>query len=97
MRPSHAASKKPPKFAIANGLVIRSLPNQISYCSPDMQGESRSNDVTKDVNEVIKQLVAPIRPFGCIFQQFGSFQKHIQGYYQFFNTDQNCVWGKMNF
>jgi hypothetical protein len=97
MRPSHAASKKPPKFAIANGFVIGSFPNQISHCSPDRQDESRSLDITKDVNEVMKALVAPVRPFGYVFQHFGGSQKCIQGHYQVFLTDQNCVTGAMNY
>ena len=77
--------------------MIGSFPNQTSYCSPDKQGESRNIDVTKDVNEVMKALVAPVRPFGYIFQHFGGSQKCIRGHYQFFETDQNYVTVAMNY
>jgi hypothetical protein len=97
MRPSHASSKKPPKFAIAKGFVIGSFPNQTSHCSPDKQCEPRTIDLMKDVNELLKALVAPVRPFGYIFQHFGGSQKCIQGHNQFFETDQNCVTGAMNY
>jgi hypothetical protein len=49
-----------------------------------------------DVNEVMKALVAPVHPFGYVFQHFGGSQKCIQGHYQFFETDQQCVMGAMN-
>jgi len=94
---SLVTSKKPPKFAIANGFAIGSFPDQISYPSPNKEGESRSIDVLNDTNEVMKALVAPVRSFGYIFQHFGGSQKCIQGHDQFFETDQNCVTGTMNY
>jgi hypothetical protein len=56
-----------------------------------------SIDVMKDVNEVMKALVAPVRPFGYVFQHFGGSQKCIQGHFQFFETYQNFVTGTMNY
>ena len=50
----------------------------------------------KDVNEVMKALLASVRQFGYEFQHFGGSQC-IQGHNQFFETDQNCVMGKMNY
>lgn len=97
MNPSSAASKKPLNVAITNGFMIGSFPHQIQYSSSDKDGESKSIDVMKDVNEVMKVLVAPLRPFGYIFQHFGGFQKSIQGHFQFFQTDQHRVTGMMNY
>ena len=79
-----------------NGFTIASFPTQILYSSPLQEGESRSSDMTKDINDTMKALVAPVRPFGYVFYHFGGSQKCSQGYYQFFETDQNCVTGAMN-
>jgi len=51
----------------------------------------------KDVNEVMKALVAPVRPFGYIFQHFGGSKICMQGHYQFSETYQNCATGAMNY
>lgn len=56
----------------------------------------RSMDVLNVINEVMKALVAPVRPLGSVFWHFGGLSKCIQGHYQFFETDQNCVTGTMN-
>ena len=45
----------------------------------------------------MKALVAPVRPFGYIFQHFGGSQKCIQGHNQLFQTDQHCVTDTMNY
>ena len=45
----------------------------------------------------MKVLIAPVRPFRYVFQHFGGSQKCIPGYYQFFETDQNCIMGAMNY
>jgi hypothetical protein len=91
------ASKHPPKFAIANGFAIGSFPSKIPYSSPDKGCTLRNIDVMHDVNDVMKALIAPVRPFGYVFQHFGGSQKCIQGHYQFFETDQQCVTGAFNF
>ena len=45
----------------------------------------------------MKALVAPVQPFGYVFQHFGGLQNCIQGQDQFFKTNQNCVTGTMNY
>jgi hypothetical protein len=97
LKPSSVQSKKPPKFAIANGFAIGSFPNKIPYSSPDKREGHRDIYFEKDVNEVMKALVAPVCPFGYVFQHFGGSQKCIQGHYQFFETDHQCVSGAFNF
>ena len=97
MKPSQTCSKKPPKFAIANGFAIGTFPTKIPHASPACSGATRQINILKDVNDVMKAFVAPVRPFGYVFQHFGGSQKCIQGHYQFFETDQNCVTGTMNY
>ena len=75
-------------------LVLSHL--KIPYSSPLQEGASRMIGAMKDGNEVMKALIAPVRPFGYVFQHFGGSHKCIQGHYQFFETDQNCVTGAMN-
>ncbi len=41
-------------------------------------------------------MAAPIRPYGCVFAFSGGAQKSLQGNYQFFEMDQNCLGGVMN-
>ncbi len=60
IKPSKANSKKPPKFAIANGFAIGSFPSQVPYSSPLCAGESRAVDITRDMNNVMKALIAPV-------------------------------------
>jgi hypothetical protein len=38
MKVSQANSKKPPKFAIANGFAIGTFPPRIPYASPSLAG-----------------------------------------------------------
>ena len=97
MKVSQDNSKKPPKFAIANGFAIVTFPSRIPYASSSHAGETRPIDVRRNMNDVMKALVAPVQPFGYVFQHFGGSQKCIQGHYQFFKTDQNCVTGAMNY
>ena len=66
-----ACSKKPPKFAIANGFAIGTFPTKIPHASPARSGATRQINISKDVNDVMKALVAPVRPFGYVFQHFG--------------------------
>ena len=60
MKVSQANSKKPPKFAIANGFAIGTFPPCIPYASPSCAGKTRLIDVRKDVNNVMKALIAPV-------------------------------------
>ena len=60
MKVSQANSKKPPKFAIANGFAIGTFPSRIPYASPSRVSEIRMVDIRRDVNDVMKDLVAPV-------------------------------------
>ncbi len=41
-------------------------------------------------------MAAPIRSYGCVFAFSGGAQKSLQGNYQFFEMDHNCLGGVMN-
>jgi hypothetical protein len=41
-------------------------------------------------------MVAPLRPYGCVFAYLGGAQKSVRGNYQFFEMDQNKVVGVIN-
>eukprot|EP00956_Cyclotella_meneghiniana_P045062 scaffold351220_cov106-Cyclotella_meneghiniana.AAC.1 len=41
--------------------------------------------------------MSPVRLFGYVFQHSGGKQKCISGHYQFFETDQNCITGALNY
>jgi hypothetical protein len=53
MKPSQSYSKKPLKFAIANGFAIRTFPTKIPHASPARSGATRQINTSKDVNEIL--------------------------------------------
>jgi hypothetical protein len=49
-----------------------------------------------ELTDTLKAMVAPLRPYGCVFAYSGGAQKCLRGYYQFFEMDQNRLGGVMN-
>ena len=96
MKKEHANRKTPPKFSIANGNAIGTFPTCIPCCSPGKEGQYR-NINEEDLSPVLKAFMSPVRPFGYVFQHSGGKQKCISGHYQFFETDQNCIAGALNY
>ena len=96
MKKEHTNKKTPPKFSVANGNAIGTFPTCIPCCSPGKVGEHRTIN-EDDLNPVLKAFMSPVRPFGYVFQHHGGKQKCISGHYQFFETDQNCVTGALNY
>ena len=93
MKTRHKSSSKPPTFAIANGFAIGWFPDKI---------RSINRGITDTVmgihiNPVMKAMLAPVRPYGWVFQHFGGCQKSILGHFTFFETDQKTVTGAMNY
>jgi hypothetical protein len=90
-----ATKKTPPKFSIANGFVIWSFPQEIQFFNNDCERVTRK---IKDyeLTELLKAMVAPVRPYGCVCAYSGGAQKSLQGNYQFFEMDQNCLGGMTN-
>ncbi len=80
---STATKKTPPKFAIANGFVIGSFPQEIQFFNKD--GEIVKRRIEEyELTDLVKTMAAPIRPYGCVFAFSGGAQKSLQGNYQFF-------------
>ena len=70
MKHLHSA---PPKFSIANGFAIGTVPEQVISHN--------------DISDIMASLIAPVRPFSFIFSYYGGQQKAIRGHYCFFNND----------
>ena len=91
-----ANKKTPPKFAIANGFVIGSFPREIKFFNKEGQQVTRMVD-DDILTDTLKAMVAPLRPYGCVFAYLGGAQKSLRGNYQFFEMDQNRLEGVINY
>ncbi len=92
----HLANKRTlPKFAIANGFVIGSFPQKIECTNKDGKRKAR-NINNNELIDLLKAMLAPIRPYGCVFAYSGGSQKSISGNYQFFEMDQNRLGAVIN-
>ncbi len=49
-----------------------------------------------ELSDTLKAIVAPLRPYGCVFAYSGGAQKSLRGNHQFFEMDQNILGGVMN-
>ncbi len=88
MQPKMASKKTPPKFAIANGFVIGSFPQEIKFFNKEGQSVTRKVE-DDELTDTRKAMVAPLRPYGCVFTNSGGAQKSLIGNYQFLEMDQN--------
>ena len=78
-----ADKKTPPNFAIANGFVIGSFPQEIQFFNKD--GEIVKRKIEEyELTDLVKAMAAPIRPYGCIFAFSGGAQKSLRRNYQVF-------------
>jgi hypothetical protein len=67
--------KDPPKIAIANGFVIGSLLEVLYWTSTNgdkMKWRINGHEVT----DQLKAMLAPVRPYGCVFSYSGGAQKN---------------------
>ncbi len=48
------------------------------------------------LKDILKAMVAPLRPYSCVFAYSGGAQKSLRGNYQFFEMDPNRLGGVMN-
>jgi len=83
MQAPMASKKKSPKFAIANGFVIGSFPQEIQFFNKEDEVVKRKIE-KYELTDLVKAMAAPIRPYGCVFAYSGGAQKSLQGNYQFF-------------
>ncbi len=95
MQTSMATKKTTPKFAIANGFVIGSFPQEIQFFNKDGKKAKRKIE-EYELTDLVKAMAAPVRPYGCVFAFSGGAQKSLRGNYQFFEMDHNCLGGVMN-
>ncbi len=95
MQPKMADKKTSPKLVIANGFVIGSFPQEIQFFNKDGEKVKRKFE-EYELTDIVKTMAAPIRPYGCIFAFSGGAQKSLQGNYQLFEMDHNCLGGVMN-
>ncbi len=49
-----------------------------------------------ELTDLLKTMLAPVRPYGCVFSYSGGSQKSIKGNYQFFEMDQNRLGAVVN-
>ena len=96
MRPSMKNKKNPPKYSIANGFVIGSFPEKITITDTDGNEQSVDINAEEDVSDVLRALLAPVRPYGYIFAYSGGAHQSLRGHYQFFEMDQSRIGGAMN-
>jgi hypothetical protein len=87
MCPNLANKKIPPKFVIANSFVIGSFPREIEFANKDGKRNIR-NIKDNELTDLLKSMLAPVRPYGCVFSYSGWSQKSITGIF-FFEMDQN--------
>jgi hypothetical protein len=73
MQPKIIRNKFPPKFAIANGFVIGSMPSVLQWTTAN--GEKKSRVIAEhELTNLLKAMIAPVRPYGWIFSYTGGAQ-----------------------
>jgi hypothetical protein len=50
----------------------------------------------REVTDLLKAMIAPVRPHGLIFSYTGGAQKYLRGNYHYFEMGQNRIGGVMN-
>ncbi len=95
MCPNLASKRTLPKFTIANSFVIASFPREIEFNYKDDKRNVRNINYN-ELTDLLKAVLAPFRPYGCVFAYSGGFQKSITGSYYFFEMDQNRLRAVIN-
>jgi hypothetical protein len=83
-----ASKRTPPKFAIANGFVIGSFPQEIKFFNKEGQRVTRKVE-DDELTDTLKAMVALLRSYGCIFAYSVGAKTSLRGDYQFFEMDKN--------
>ena len=94
-KPGH---NRPPPLSIANGFVIGTFPHKIQISSGKHKGKSRTIDIEDDnqVSDVMRAMLAPVRPYGYVLAYTGGVHQKIKGHYQFFEMDTGKINAGMN-
>jgi hypothetical protein len=86
MCPNLANKRTPPKFFIVNGFVIGSFPQEIEFTNKD--GKRKAwNIKDNQLTVLLKAMLAPVRPYGCVFAYTAGSQKSTKGNNHFFEMD----------
>jgi hypothetical protein len=65
MLPKMMRNKFPPKFAIANGFVIGSMPQVLQWTTTESEKKRVISE--HELTNLLKAIMAPVRPYGSIF------------------------------
>jgi hypothetical protein len=76
MQPKMASKKTSPKFAIANGFVKGSFLQEIKFFNKEGQRVTRKVE-DDELTDTLKAMVAPLRPYGCVFAYSRGAQKSL--------------------
>jgi hypothetical protein len=68
----------PPIFFFANGFVIGLFPQEIQFSNKDGERVTRKIE-DYELIDLLMAMVAPVRPFECVFAYSGGAQKSLQG------------------
>jgi hypothetical protein len=63
--------------------VEGSFPQEIEFTNKDGKRKAR-NIKDNELTNLLKAMLAPVRPYGIVFTYSGGSQKSIKGKYQFF-------------
>jgi hypothetical protein len=77
-----ANKRTPPKFAIATSFVIGSFSQEIELTNEDDKRNIR-NINGNELIDLLKAMLTPVRPYGCVFAYSGGSQQSITGNYHF--------------
>ncbi len=58
-------TKKPPKFAIANGFIIGSMPKILQLTTTNGEKKTRAID-EHEITDLLKAMMAPVKPYGLM-------------------------------
>ncbi|KAL7455724.1 hypothetical protein ACHAWC_007254, partial [Mediolabrus comicus] len=87
--------ESPPKFSIANGFVIGSIPRVLRYV--DKEGNQVEYALAEScLTDLLCAAIAVVRPFGYVFSYTANAFNSIKGHITFFDMDQKFVGGVMN-
>ena len=89
MRDCNIGNENPPKFSIANGFAIGSVPKNITYVDTHQKEVTFLVDHECDLTSILCAAIAPVRPYAFIFLYMGGQHKSIRGNFQFFEMDQS--------
>jgi hypothetical protein len=70
------------KICDANGFVIGSLPEVLHWTSTNGDRMKRKM-IDHEITDLLKAMLVPVRPYGCVSSYSGGAQKSIKGSYQF--------------